>query len=225
MTAVRAVRKERSIEMLTDSAVICGGTGKVLGFMPKQFAAAIPQCMIGATGDTRTVFEFGRRLHLRGIGTFDQLVEHAAELWRESLDAAHSERWRDLVGFQALALAGWSKQREQLELYSLTSDESGLSENLTVLATSPTPDTNAMLAGFIEALEADLEAFTTEDGIALFEQLRRYPSQFAADTAPAVGGEIHRITITETGVSTKVVHRWPDQVGERIEPEEVRHGP
>ena len=224
MSAILAVRKQGSIELLTDSAAICGGTGKVLYFGKKQIATAIPACAIGATGAVRTCFEFERLL--TEISAFDSLIERAAELWHAALsNSAEVAQYGGLIGFQALALAGWSEQREQLELYSLTSDESGLSENLTVLTTSPTPDTNAMLAGFIEALEADLEAFTAGDGIALFERIRRYPRQFATDTAPAVGGEIYQTTIKSNGTFTRVIHRWPDRVGERIEPEEKRHGP
>ena len=215
MSAILAVRKQGSIELLTDSAAICGGTGKVLYFGKKQIATAIPACAIGATGAVRTCFEFERLL--TGISTFDSLIERAAELWHAALsNSAEVAQYGGLIGFQALALAGWSKQREQLELYSLASDESGLSENLTVLVASPTTDTNEMLAGFVEALEADLEAFTADAGIALFEELRRYPRQFKDDTAPAIGGAIHHTTVTRHGTSTVVVHRWPDRVGEKI---------
>ena len=215
MSAILAVRKQGSIELLTDSAAICGGTGKVLYFGKKQIATAIPACAIGATGAVRTCFEFERLL--TGISAFDSLIERAAELWHAALsNSAEVAQYGGLIGFQALALAGWSKQREQLELYSLTSDESGLSENLTTLAATPTSETSLMLLGFIDALEADIEAFTSGDGIALFERLRRYPRQFADTKAPAVGGEIYQTTVTRNGTFTRTIHAWPDRVGEQI---------
>jgi hypothetical protein len=50
-----------------------------------------------------------------------------------------------------------------------------------------------------------------------FEDMRRLPVEMAGAPCHCVGGFIEQSTITASGIISRIIHAWPDDVGQPID--------
>jgi len=118
-------------------------------------------------------------------------------------------------GVYGVSFAGWSPERKRLEVYVVDA-ENPHAEEISVMVKGPSEEHGEVGEAFAERFGADFDP--RRDGIAIFEELRRRClTQSEQGAYPLVGGYIQHTAITSSGISTQVIHAWPDCVGQRIQ--------
>jgi hypothetical protein len=140
-----------------------------------------------------------------------------------------------------LAIAGWSGERERLELYLYCGHtfypwagcepfELHEVKDENILLAAPSPQDSTLMAMGWTPLPS-VEAFTPErDGVAFMQAQRRTLSndETAGHIDPGlffIGGHVACATVTRHGVENRIVHRWPeDRIGSKIHPAPIAVG-
>jgi hypothetical protein len=83
-----------------------------------------------------------------------------------------------------------------------------------------TPSNDTIFAEVSEALGDQSRELTDGDIIAAAELQRGYRETYGPKRIETswVGGFLQLTTVTESEISSRVIHRWPDQIGKRIRP-------
>jgi hypothetical protein len=100
-------------------------------------------------------------------------------------------------------IAGFSEQGPEMHFYKSSTND-GLRRM----------DGDFLVAGPQVLEEAPVNFDVYQHGIPAMEAMRLVGDE----NGYRVGGFIAHIEITRDSVSTKIIHRWPDVIGERIEP-------
>jgi hypothetical protein len=133
-----------------------------------------------------------------------------------------------------LVAVGWSTSRNAPASYLITSHDRvvgrGLTSNAWQLLELPEvliapPIAEAQIATTGWKVPYSVESFRPDiDGIPLLQAQRL--SRRELDERSGIHGHVHVVggfiqvtTVSAGGVNSRVVHRWPDQVGRRIEPQ------
>ena len=131
-----------------------------------------------------------------------------------------------------VVLAGWSHRREAFEVWDVfgrsppdwTEEQCREAPPLTLrqmkgtTASWPVPD-ETILKTLWPSNQGGL--LPADMAVPVMEAIRRktYPMPGAASAEyHAVGGFIQETGIGRDGLSTSIIHRWPDRIGERIDP-------
>ena len=171
---------------------------------------------------------------------FDRLLEEV-----ETLFPFLMEKYADQFGGNTsgqLFLGGWSETRRKMELYFLSNDDLHLSSvegEDTEGAFRPDVGelqnlaTGNILPGLMEGdVERGFDPYPAPDQVeANIEyiartilELQRQRKHGAIEDSEAehiVGGFVQLTTVSRDGISTRILHRWPDTIGETIRPAPV----
>lgn len=213
-----------SAYLLTDGATMAPrqSDGVLVSIETKQ-ACVIPR---GPQGQQGVVAIMGWALPVRRFIAearercldFDTLVDEAPRLWRDIRIAMPPRPDQSYSGL----LSGWSERRQQVEMYELDSRWPPTGSEIIVHVTGASTNEDATSQAFLARFGEDPEAFHPHrDGITFFEEMRRHTQQF--EIGPPrhyVGGFIQATRLTRHGADSRIIHRWPDRVGEPIDTRE-----
>jgi hypothetical protein len=217
MSALVAVCKSDRIHILTDAACTWLANGTVSRFVSKQNTTAVPGCIIACMSYMPIAERFAELAAAR-CRDFDALVAAADQIWRETLEIVPGEGLDPEDGKLGVAFAGWSVERNWPEAHVIDLAESPKAFECSMFALGPTKAADDIVEAFIAKFGDAPDSFDPiRDGIATVEELRRRClTEFDHGAFPLVGGYIEHSEITRAGISTRIIHRWPDRVGENI---------
>lgn len=245
MSAVNIIeRPSDGLHFITDGASYTLD-GRVVAFTSKTFVMPNLPAIMSSRGSAWAgpilSWEFGRR-----FTTFDELVE-GIETAFPNLYEQHYGLFSDSgVDLIELYIGGWSHRSNSVAAYRISSfDQSGLASRADVAAelqvdvaqpfkltkidtrdgyVSPNLDQLALARGFGDDLSS-IARMPIERLARIILELQRERSisidPGAMPEGHYIGGFAQVTTLTNTAVTTRVVHRWTDQVGEIIQPEPI----
>ena len=184
--------------------------GRISHFSQKITIFGQLRAVVGVTGAAEFQSQLAERCG--DVATFDELRSTFSDLVRETHAYVLSHISVD-PRLTAL-LVGWSEKEDRCEIYTVDSDAG------VAAAWSRQGPGRASLSSYTPELASEIArgGLTLEDaaknpaklGPELMEAYRR------AFIPATVGGFCQETVITAEGVTTRVVRRWPDRVGERI---------
>jgi hypothetical protein len=147
---------------------------------------------------------------------FDQVLAEIVEMLKN-----YEEKIVQMLGapspkFECL-LVGYSKSRQKLARFIITNNNSTRLEQWKPIeleedTINPLPSTKALEAvGWTFPDSFDIE----REGKTVMQAQRLTPSQDGT-IASGVGGFIQHTIITHDQITTRIVHRWPDEIGKRL---------
>lgn len=228
MTAINIIRQQHRISILTDTALY-DREGVVHAFGQK--AATIPHLKVAIATRGAAILPglMAACLGMR-FATFDALVEDGGP----AVESLYNEFFALISGGGEteldLYIAGWSEARKQPEVYELYSEFSPSLDGRTAWTFYPLEDGAFIMAPDPEELADHVfrPGWTVErldpisDGLAIMEAQR----QFTGGATSHEDGNLHLIggaavltEIKEDGITQRVIRRWNDQIGEKINPE------
>jgi hypothetical protein len=236
MTAINVVRQKRAVHIISDG-VVCDHNGIVCEIGPNAFALPHLPAALAIRGASHFMPFLSHRLS-RECHSFDDLlikIVRAAQEVHMSFPMALGN-----LGFGSiepdfdLVAVGWSNSRAAPTGYLVSSHDRVVARGLTanawqlielpdVLIAPPIAEHQITATGWQVPYSAD--SFRPDiDGLALLKAQRL--SRRAADASfgargyvYVVGGFVQVTSVSSNGVNSEIVHRWPDELGRRIEPE------
>lgn len=212
MTAVNIVITDRAAHVVTDGAATRkDGTIGYIG--NKVYSAPHMRAVFALRGYGVLLDSIGPSLSNYRT-TFDEVAQGA---WVPGIMSAYRGTGAD-EDFD-LYVAGWSEERDQPEAYWLSTRVAPELVQMPVNALfSPgTPETTRVSREVL-FLGDDDETFC-KAMVTIMETQR----QTSTDEHRIIGGFVQLTTITKEQTTQRILHRWPDKVGERIEGERAYH--
>jgi hypothetical protein len=157
--------------------------------------------------------------------TLDGLKNYLVGAVRATFDAGAAS-WIKLQGPHCLEMdiivAGWSETRGP-DSYLLRTLEGTPTPAWQIIDTADvllTPSSDAIFAEVGEVLGDQSRDLTDSEIIKVAELQRGYIEPMGLKQIPTswVGGFLQVTTITEREISTRIIHRWNDRIGRKIEP-------
>lgn len=215
MSAVNIIKTDDAAYLFTDAAsYYADGTLGAVG--QKVAILGHLNCAISCRGPAGFDDELAQAINT-AFGSFDELVESFA-LVVSNYFVGRDRYARCETGPEVeVFLAGWSVSRDRPESYVVCSHglngEPWSLQPLGPVAIAPYEQALAERLGRLEPSENVIEI-----GIALMEQQRlvRAPHAGAGPAVAGVGGFCQATVVSAFGVSTMIVKRWPDVVGEQL---------
>lgn len=228
MSALNAILTPEAVHVLTDGAGY-GPDGTLTGITSKVAALPHLSAVLAARGKTFALPTIAAALNDRSPpGGFDELqagmvVEKTRMVLEQlpALAAAQNLPEAAVAGPFELILAGWSTARQRPELYALHTVPS---EHFRPWQLTPvedgylTPGDGAFVNGLVEVI--DFGRFDPErDGLRIVEaqRARAWPIPGGA-VAHGVGGFVQLTSVTRDAVTSRILKRWNDSLGEKIRP-------
>lgn len=231
------IRKDRAW-MQTDASLY-DQQGNIVAFGPKAYVLSNLRAVISARG-LQSVTPMLVPILGWQFATFDDLIEHGAPVIRnvfcefvKSYVAADAAE-RDIE----LIILGWSEKEDGPRAYRFYSDAVANLHGDAAFEFHPfaSDETWELSPAFQtlepwnrlgrQGIELDENGFTTEQfdpvthGLAYMEEQRHIYVDFETNKQISIcGGFLASVEISRDGVSEKILHRWPDKVGEPIRPE------
>jgi hypothetical protein len=221
MSAINVIQQTRQVHVLTDGAAY-HPDGRLIMVGPKISIVPHLACAISFRGpkSARPVLT---EVMANAASTYDGLKMCIGELLRDcaQIYGPLFDECRLGPDFEVI-VSGWSEARGP-EAYLLPthnrygggSFEAMPLEGVTCLPNDETthPEIVKVLAG-LEADDVDPE----RHGLAVMEIQRAHPfaHEGFSEGFCGVGGFAQLTTVTADGISTRIVRRWPDVVGERF---------
>ncbi len=212
MTALNIYVSSDSVDFFTDSAIFdMKAGGSVEGFGSKVIPLPHQGAVMSATGFSWVSIMMAGVIATSGIETFDQLHERLPALISNAVknDPGGSVAY----GKFELAIAGFSETRNAPEAYVIYS-----------YADQGWPAWRMRTTGNYTSPKVD-KRFDPADiggsGLQILEDQRRALCAgrgFENFALHAVGGVAQHTRIDRDGISIKVVKRWPDVIGQKIQP-------
>lgn len=226
MTAIMAVWKSDSIDILSDGAWVRPNDGTLLAICSKQLLLRHPDtdaviAVIASSGAASMILEFNTRAN--GMRSFDGLIAAAPTLWREVMASTPPPTLHirgddgsvpETPIVSAMALAGYSERDGRLMLYDLRSD----------IAPDGQPQAIVSAPGLV-LTDSEIEHFANNpdtfnayaDGLDFMHKARQRVYEFnSGQLCRMVGGYVQRTRLDRFGVWSEIIHRWPDQIGQPI---------
>lgn len=222
MTAINMIVHPKAVYILTDGAGY-KPDGEILTIQQKVIALSPLNTVLAARGVVALLHAYAEHIS-SSFSSFDDLlagvisnVRAMGEHLRTGLSAEVIDAPFDLM------IAGWSESRDRGEVYGLFNHETyGLP------AWSLVPIEEGCLTpgdqGFTDRLrEAGIdprsEAFDpAADGLRILEEQRAMPWPALGGGEPiyGVGGFGQLTTLERDRITTRILKRWPDAIGEKI---------
>jgi hypothetical protein len=236
MAAINVVRQQRAVHLITDGA-FCDNTGIVCEIAPNAFALPHLPAALAIRGSTHFMPFLIHRLS-RECRSFDDLLIKLARTAHE-VHLSFPMTFGTL-GFGAiepdfdLVAVGWSTLNNAAASFLVSSHDRVVAPGLVanpwhlielpeVLIAPPIAENQIAAAGWKVPYSADL--FRPEvDGVALLKaqrlSLREMDPRFGVrGRVHVVGGFIQLTSVSAHGVNSKIVHRWNDTIGRKIQPQ------
>ncbi|QIO49635.1 hypothetical protein HA461_20420 [Rhizobium leguminosarum bv. trifolii] len=228
MSAFITLRLDDQVVILTDGAVYPGYHDfTIIGYANKVWTFPHLDMVVAWRGTSDLC---GLLLYKKSHKwtSFDMLLRELVEHAEEECDR-FGTLWPGRDGACELAVCGWSDDRETFETYSFNMDTNAaickppqLTEQLYM---APFPDLSCMEALGIAA-NGHIN-ITAVDQLKLLMQAQRdtahymgHPGDDAdrAERGHCVGAFIQQTTLSRGHITSTIVKRWPDELGERIDP-------
>ncbi len=206
MTALNAWKAPGAVHLLTDGAAV-GVRGDVLAIWPKVVALPHLSCVVAARGHadlSRVVATLAGTLP---ISTFADMVEAFPDLVSKAAAHIRSD------GVQAMTLnvvlAGLDGETPRIFLAEAEPAAAVWSLSVREVGAVMSPSDGSEPGTTSEALVAGdgLSFDAARDGVPLMERQRDLAGN-------GVGAFVQLTTVTSDGISTRILHRWPDKVGD-----------
>jgi hypothetical protein len=224
MSAINVIRQTHQVHVLTDGAAY-DPDGRLVMVGPKISIVPHLSCALAFRGPAATRCLLTEVL-AHGAASYDGLRDTIAEMLRESaaIYAPLFDGCQLGPDFEVV-VAGWSETKGA-DCYILpTHDRYGEAfspvaiEGVTCLPSDEIlqPEIEALLVGLV-ADDVDPEV----QGLAIMEMQRAHPVVHLVDQLGdltprrSVGGFAQLTTIRPDGITSKILRRWPDVVGERL---------
>jgi hypothetical protein len=235
MTAINVIRQSCAVHILSDG-VFCNSEGVICELGPNVFALPHLPAALAVRGPTQFMPFLVHRLG-RECRSFDDLLSRVVPVALEvHLSIPMTLGFGDVRPDFDLVIVGWSSERSRTESFvvmrqrRIDRDEPGnhawrLIELPAVLIAPPIDMAKVRYLKW--QVPSSAEAFQPDtDGTKLLEaqrlsQLPLNPQAPNESRAYLVGGFVQLTTVSSRGVNSNVLHRWPDRVGQRIEPGQV----
>jgi hypothetical protein len=236
MAALNVIRQREAVHIISDG-VFCDKAGIVCEIGPNAFGLPHLPAALAIRGSTHFMPFLVHRLS-RECRSFEELLAKITRLALEvhaSFPMTFGTLGHGTVepDFDLIAV-GWLKSRGAPASYVLTSHDRVVARGLTsspwqllelpeVLIAPPIAEEQILASGWTVPHSA--ESFRPDaDGVALVKVQRLWRRELdervgAMQQIHIVGGFIQVTTVSAEGVNSRVLHRWPDQVGRRIEPQ------
>ena len=224
MSAIILIRFDHAIHLYTDGGLyrsiedfaVVGHDSKVV-ILP-HISTVISSV---GTGDMRGLLHYN---YGSGWASFDNLTE----LIKAQVEALRNERrHHGLRTVGVFAFGGWSESRERFETYTLRFDHDQVHkpEPAPLFCYMPVPD-NAALTKLGLAGEVNIGSENCTEQAVRFMQAQRETAAYMgregdeADDAPqghTVGCFVQETILYREAAITRIVHRWPDEIGKLID--------
>jgi hypothetical protein len=215
MTAINIVQRSGEILVMSD-----GRGSDMQGGAPRSITkmAILPHIplLVAVRGFSGVAHLIVTRFATEGLGGFDAFLEFLPGFAREivSLICTH-HRTPDFP--HELYAVGFSEMRGRLESHFLATSDAyasrgrgaySLHKEDEPMVASPQPSEEAITAArFVCPTVKKFDA--TDHGVKLMDAQRRtYPDM--------IGGFVQLARVTREGISSRVIHRWPDEIGKRL---------
>jgi hypothetical protein len=223
MSALIGIRAPDRVHLLTDATSIFSHNGAVAAIWRKQ-AFLRNGTAIASIGKWPRAERFAQMAD-DWLKDFDAVINATLDLWAE---AGSTMSAVDQATRSVMVLAGWSVKAGRLAMYLL--DENGKLAEAAAYAAGPINTCAEVLDDFLQRFGRDPASFTSRDGVAFMEKLRReHLRRYENAMRPVVGGYVTHSVVMRDGTETEVVHQWPDKIGQPIElddtvdPEKAAH--
>lgn len=235
MSAINALVQRDAVHLLTDGLtyihdeIIQTNSEKCISLRGMRAA-------IASTGPAGLSYLLAEMLE-RGCETFDEVVRKDREWWRGAFDWYIENQRAGASEYATVVLIGWLEREDRSACFSIElsnggataawiarnnphSDPDAVAHDLVELPilANPTPSIDELIAASwpigVDRDKRDAET----DLLHMMEIQRRKKMD---DGLYYVGGEVTMTTITRDGVEQRLVHTWPDRVGEPVMPEPI----
>lgn len=219
MSAINSVIKRNSVHLITDAASY-DAEGLLIATVPKVALLPHLNAAVACRGPRVSVPLFADILSA-AASTYDKLKAKAPAFVRDLQPMLQASFAYCSLGVEFdIVVAGISKSIGPDAWLLCSHTRYGVEPFSTVQLAELTtlPGDLDIRARFIDRVPHDVEAFDPErDGLAVLEAQRAAPINHAGDQCfVGVGGFAQLTTITREGITTKVIHHWPDEVGQPI---------
>lgn len=208
MTATNVFVTPDAIHLFSDGTVL-DPAGNLIGSASKVFALPQAQTVVGVAGTTLLRFSVEANISA-GVDSFEDVVRRLPSL----AEATRNNPETMLHGQFLVIAAGWSAKAEAFRAVAMTGvDGSGF------FAFQPRPvDRFCAPSDFrLDGMAFD-PARAEESGIKIMEYQRRGGQITATGPRYSVGCFIQHTLLTRDAITTKIIHRWPDEIGSQIRP-------
>lgn len=222
MSSVAIVKQADAIHLITDAAtydrdgILTGICSKVL-LLPEVPAA------IAVRGNGQALTHIMSALHLRPLlFSFDSVIAALPVLTSMAKRVALETRY-EFPDFELL-LVGWSAKRDRPETWYIAT-KTNVVKGFEAYRAYKIPDDLIVgplidKATFIWFHSSDRRSFP-DDAVRIINSQRLYKGSLHGPNTyegHGVGGFAQLTTIDPSGLSSHVIHQWPDKIGERIDP-------
>lgn len=219
MSLLNIIRSEDRVTVMTDGAIL-DEQALVAGFMQKVAILTPLHAVVAFRGDAMIAAAISNMIQMSAMqyATFDGMKRSIvsdvrllfAALFNGPLASANAA---DL--HMEVAVAGWSEAEGPAAYFFHTNDASpvgawNIQSDDTVRAS---PSDSQEIASRLSCLP-----LTHQVMIEAAERQREIIEDHGPQGIPTsyVGGFLQVTTVTRDEIATKIIHRWPDQIGERI---------
>jgi hypothetical protein len=236
MTAIAIVRQRSAIHVLSDGAFCDSDTGIVKFIGSKQWYSLDVPCVIVARGQPLYCALVCSNM-LVAAPQFDEFkphllehLKHRRQSWEAMAAKGASAAELEHVRQFEISVVGFSQKRDAFETWFVAGHD-GYGGDDGPAAWEPVNQTEPMRAGPIPSAEAmaslgwelpDVDDFEpVEDGRMLLEAQRRTLVQLYGTQREEplcfVGGFAQLTTLTSDSITSRIIGRWPDKVGEPLD--------
>jgi hypothetical protein len=223
VSALAAVRTAKAIHVFSDGAAtsVCDDAtyGQMMEVRSKQRVAngVVFACCHYLAPTIRFA-----ELAAEQCAGYDDVVQSDRRLFAEALQTPGS--WQD--EFCGVFYAGWSDRAKRLAMSMTYSDPRTCHRqfwheyDMPAMAVGPAPPARNLGEAFVKRFTDNPDSFDPRrDGLALIEAMRRHcRCEDEGRSYYAIGGYLQHTTITRDEITTAIIHHWPDELGERIDP-------
>ena len=224
MTAHAFLTAKRHLIVASDGA-ICNLSGEILAIRSK--VALVPEWSAVIAFRGYEVIAESLLYVTRHVGTFDEFVDEVGPALRTVIDHAQdsSDDMSDAHG--SVLFGGWSESRQIFESYRVGSREREVLDGDASSFTEPFTVSSLREAYAAPGPRQDLYAqFGIGAPCDTVEEEKKYAARIicaaragqSPDDPYAIGGFVQVTFATRDAIETRIVHRWPDLIGERVDP-------
>lgn len=222
MSLLNVIRQWDRAHIITDGAVFDENT-RIVAFMPKVHCLPQLNAAVGFRGDAMisqhlaSMFQMASGKYKTFEGLRRSIVKDTRDLLNALIKNAHVAPNHDALEME-IAVAGWSEWSGAETFYFHTGNSpEGPWKIITGHDLRCSPSTPKIADQIFEHLNVSRplmpEAIISAAEIQRWHMEPMGPKQLLTSW---VGGFLQVTTVTRDEITTKVIHRWPDQIGERI---------
>jgi hypothetical protein len=224
MTAINIIRQRYRVSILTDGAGYTSD-GTLQGHLTKCMTIPHLRTAVATRGSGLLTALFAANFGCVA-NSFDHLVSIGGAFAEELYDANFAGICASSETEVEIFIAGWSESNNRPEAYFLCSDDRHgfepwqfhpIPQDVTV---APLPSPEELKAGGFDLSMNPANFDPVRHGVMVMEVQRKMklqPSPYG-DECHIVGAFACLTEITKDGISQKIIKRWPDKMGEMIDP-------